>query len=523
MKNLSITILLLFSIALLTQGFQCKSSDMTTANMSYNKKEFNKAIQFYKKELQKHPNNGEAWLKLSVSYLGLKEANVEEAINSALEAEKHLKDEKLLALLDIQKGALATGAYNKGISELRVFVEDADQTGMLDNAIASFETALKFKQNIPSFYQYYGLALENKGDKDKALKAYDKYMQLISDDIAFASAKGLYLNMPVEKIEKILGQPIDQKPFETKGADNFNTLVYKIENKLLFVYTTDFGKSGNYKITGWDYNPPRGLSTAELVRPKDLSIEPMAAIAEIYIAREDYSKAQEYIEKITKIDPYNQDAGNALISMFTRMGKKDEALDMLKSMIEKHPDNPAYLVNYGNTLAEDKQYDKAIEMYDKALEINPNEAIALRNKAACYKNQVADIQEKQEMLETTKNVPRNPDEYVPLLNMASMTYEKSLRTDEFKKSLLDRYQILISLADIYYVTEKEYELMTVVKKLQLIEKDPKFASLSIDAKKDYYLKLVKVYDRGDREYESKEFFSKFPELRDKAMEKYSSL
>jgi len=59
--------------ALLMQGSQCASREMTTAKVAYQNKDYQKAVEFAKLEIQKNPNNYEAKLLLADSYIQLRD------------------------------------------------------------------------------------------------------------------------------------------------------------------------------------------------------------------------------------------------------------------------------------------------------------------------------------------------------------------------------------------------------------------------------------------------------------------
>jgi tetratricopeptide (TPR) repeat protein len=105
----------------------------------------------------------------------------------------------------------------------------------------------------------------------------------------------------------------------------------------------------------------------------------------IYYALPDEQNSLKYMllagEKGYKQD--NEYLQNLAIA-YTNAGKQDEAISLLKGILEKRPTD----VNVINMLAEayydSKKYDEAISYYDKLLQINGNDAEAIYMTGMCF-------------------------------------------------------------------------------------------------------------------------------------------
>ncbi len=115
-------------------------------------------------------------------------------------------------------------------------------------------------------------------------------------------------------------------------------------------------------------------------------------------------KALEYV-KIAQ-EKYPDDLGlrKTEIDLLLKMDKIDEAIENLKNLIEKEPNN-AMLYSFLGMMYDTKgEEDKAMEEYKKALEINPNDKSSLINLAVFYINRGDEINKKAiEMDVTTYN------------------------------------------------------------------------------------------------------------------------
>ena len=111
MKKCFKIVLVLLVSALLMQGSQCASREMTTAKVAYQNKDYQKAVEFAKLEIQKNPNNYEAKLLLADSYIQLRD------IENAHLVFKELMDKDTISIIKERKvgmrNALWVNAYNE--------------------------------------------------------------------------------------------------------------------------------------------------------------------------------------------------------------------------------------------------------------------------------------------------------------------------------------------------------------------------------------------------------------------------
>ncbi len=501
MKKVILTVTFLILGTFLFQGFQCASPEMQSASLYYRQKDFNKARQSVEKELAKKPKNGDAWLLLAK--IESKSENYLEAAEALKNAEKNMNMKNKNNIMQVMETQLEiwTNSYINGLNMVGKYENTGkSDSKLIDKAIKYLIVATEIRPNYPELWRALGIAYADMKDDAKKIEAYKKYVETIDKDIQFAIKKGLFIGMSREQVIAFLGQPNHQEGVPGNG-DSLYADMYNIEGAPLYIFSKSPLDKIDFKVIGWSYNPPNYWHPNIKKQPRNLYTDVMIELARYYYEKKDYDKALGIISKIVQIDPGNNVANNFLITIYTDLGKQDEAIKFIEDLMKRFPNNENYLQQHGTILAKLGRYDEAIESYKKAIAINPNMPNVLRNLAVSYKNEAVAIQKKQEELEKESQKPKDPEEYRKLLQEAAVNYEKALRTDEYKNS----YSILADLADIYYVLDAEPELVRTVKKLEAIEN-----AVPPAQRLNYYSKMIKIYDRSGKQYKDKEFFDTFP-------------
>jgi len=102
------------------------------------------------------------------------------------------------------------------------------------------------------------------------------------------------------------------------------------------------------------------------------SIEAIVKLGDIYISRQDWAKAKEYITKAIRLQPENFENTAALAEVFRREGKREERDRLLREYTHKYPET---LDGYRLRIAEvpEKDLDKAALLISEAITKFPQE------------------------------------------------------------------------------------------------------------------------------------------------------
>ena len=501
MKKCFKIVLVLLVSALLMQGSQCASREMTTAKVAYQNKDYQKAVEFAKLEIQKNPNNYEAKLLLADSYIQLRD------IENAHLVFKELMDKDTISIIKERKvgmrNALWVNAYNEAWNNYSKFNKTKDEQAYI-KGVALTQIGAFYMPRIVDFYIIEASLHELKGDQEKAMEAYKKYVENIKPELDFAKANGVYINFPAEKLSEKFGKPSKVTSSINMSGDSIRTDTYVVKGRTVYFFSDK--ANGQWQVAGWRVNPPRDWLPAEQTQFTPLNSSPIGALASYYYHNlKDKEGALNYVKLLTMLEPYNADANTSLINLYIELDKKDVAIKEMEELVKAEPDNKIYWEQYGSLLMNFGDYDSAIEKYKKSLSIDPNYDFALRNIASAYKNKAYKIQvEEQDKLDKDPKYKINVEAFLPYLRSSAEFFERSLNTEQFR----DDMDVLAELANIYLVTNEKNKLDAVVSKLEAIED-----KIDDSKKSNYYLKMIKIYSDMKNEKKLKEVQSKFENIK----------
>ena len=93
----------------------------------------------------------------------------------------------------------------------------------------------------------------------------------------------------------------------------------------------------------------------------------------INIQKEKYEEANKILQKLIKNDAHNPKYLNLLSITLINTNRQNEAINILKKILEKNPDYLDALINLGNIYNDLKQYDKAEHYFNEVIKINPDD------------------------------------------------------------------------------------------------------------------------------------------------------
>lgn len=475
------------------QGFQCSSREMTTAKVAIKSGDIPKAVENLQKELEKNPKNGEAYILLAEIKAGT--GDIVGAIQYMDKAEPLVANDPKLKDKPTQfKFEIFREAVKQGDEAFSKYYETKNPE-LLNKIIQIYNGALMLRPNFFEGNRRIGLAYELLGDPDKAVQSYQNYIKNMQPSIDIAVANNFFVGANREVLVNKFGNPKVLR--SSRNADKDSTVFeqFTASGYDLFVLSVAGSDKANssqkaentFVIQSWSYNPPKNLTAAERQIIPDNMTQPINSMAAIYYKKGDKENSLKYFKLVSSIDPFDDNASSAIVTIYQELGKPEEAINAVSENVKKNPTNPLFLAQLGDIYMNNQRYDEAIAQYEKALTFNSDFGAALRNLAACYGNKAATIQQQQNDLVKSKQAKTvDTNTFYPLLKKSAEYFEKSIITSDYKQDP----DVIGDLCGIYLVLGKDYKSKfdATLGKLEALE-----STIPADKKEAYYLRLFKIY------------------------------
>jgi tetratricopeptide (TPR) repeat protein len=357
MKRNIIFMLLSILLMLSLSAFQCSSTELTSAKLYIQQKNYPKAIEALKKEVAKNPKSDEGFYWLGVVYgeQGQYKEMVD-ALNKSLEISDKYKKE-----IDNAKKSYWTGAFNKGVSFFNKASKTTSEDSIKmfrDKAIESFNEAILIEPDSADNYKNLSFAYLQAGQNEEAIQPLQKLISLERSSDSYRILGQIYSQMGVN--EEIKYKKSEDPKDSLAAVQDYNDAIKVLEDgrkyypdneDILFYLTnayvgankTDFARE-TFK-TGVEKSPNNQYYRYNY--------------GTLLLQSGDYEKAAEQFQKAIDIDSTYHSAyynlavsyirwGTALREKADSLGKDDpeyrikyqEALPLLKKAIELKPEDP---------------------------------------------------------------------------------------------------------------------------------------------------------------------------------------
>ena len=322
MKHVSLVGICIGIVLLFLTGFQCGSSEMTSAKLYIQQKNYEKADSALMKEIKKNSENGEAWYLLG--RLKLDQDNIPKALEAFDKASRTASGKEFENEIRIGRTYAWQVSLNKGVNWYK-----RSETLQREQPEAMKDSVRSYREN--------------------ALRAYH-------DAIAAAPESMMtYQNLAITQYS--LGDYDAEIATLKEGLNRTHSTT--LDTLLMDAY---FGKYNTFN---------QKIQSAEAASKKQE-------------ASELYTQALTSLAEARKLYPENADLIAAEIDLYVRSGKADEAKPSIRAALMKDPDNKVYNYNLGVLLLQTDSLKEAISYFEKALAADANYEPALQNIAVTY-------------------------------------------------------------------------------------------------------------------------------------------
>lgn len=348
-------------------AFQCSSTELTSAKLYIQQKNFAKAKESLLKEVEKNPQSDEGYYYLG--YVNGEQGdmpamleNFEKSLEISNKFQKNIEDYKKYHWAEnFNRGV---GLFNKAAK-----VDDKDSTDMyLNKAIEHFEFAIACQPDSADTYKNLIFAYKSLGEYDKTIEEYEKSLELqYSDDLAEEYGETLlYLGNEATRAYETSKNPQDS----VRAYQYWNKAIGVLEDRVKANPENTTMLENLYKL----YRLTQGLEvTLEKVEQK-ISEYPNNKLnyyvkGVLLLGKNRYAEAAAAFQKSLDIDPNYEDAAYNLGITYFNWGARlfNESLEA---------ENP--------TEEYKEKFELAKPLFETYLELNPEDAAGWENLAKVY-------------------------------------------------------------------------------------------------------------------------------------------
>ena len=376
--------------AIATTGFECASSEMTSAKLYIQRKEYDNAKKQLEKEVEKNPKNEEAYYLLGkeVQYVQGDYRGMKESFDKALAiAPTHKNEIQLLTLSAWGK------LYNQGVDEINRAIDTA---AYLEKAIATFSTAVAILPESLLTRRTLGLAYLRNDDMPKATAQFTIAFEQGKDTLSAKLLGKIYIDSGNVLRTQFLAA--HREEYESmKNLANIHERIktadvsYLLGDTLIKISKPQKPKRGDTKET-WriekyhlTLSVEDGLVT-KLKYDDDKPFAPLIDSTEFRAAIEQFDKAVVAMKKAQSMFPGDADISDDLMKGYIGAEREEEARALLSERVKKYPDSKVDHYNLGVFLLKDSSFSDAITEFKTALSLDSTFSDALYNIAATYVN-----------------------------------------------------------------------------------------------------------------------------------------
>jgi tetratricopeptide (TPR) repeat protein len=378
------------AVSFLFFGYQCGSPEFTGAKVHIQQKNFKEAQRLLEIEVQKNPQNEEAWFFLG----GLKAdqgdyKGMNEAFSSCLNlSPKHQGEIK----------ALRYNHWGVNLNAGVNFLERAssDSAHYFEKSITSFNKAIEVWPDTGLTYRYLGYAYNNKGDYGNALQAFEKAWEK-DKDVESIKRVGVILLIKGDEHKGKFESTNEEGLRTLKNIEEAKRTSQKDKVKDLFG-AADEVKKGPKNTTkeDWIYKKYQATFTVDGDKVIDRKFAqpgyvPAIDSAEWRSAQKYYLQSVDALEAARAADPKDSEVLTRLLKGYVESNKIEPAVREFEKAVADDPKSKTNHFILGVLYRTLGKFDEAISSFMRANEIDPNDCDVLFDIAATYYNWGVDM------------------------------------------------------------------------------------------------------------------------------------
>ncbi|HSD65017.1 MAG TPA: tetratricopeptide repeat protein [Ignavibacteriaceae bacterium] len=357
-KLFTIVFILLAGLAFV--GFQCSSTEMTSAKLYIQQKNWDKALDALQKEVDKNPKNAEAFYYLGVVY-GEKGQydKVIDSFDKSLAASNEYKSQ-----IDDSKKYYWAQLFNSGVSYFQrgsnLAQTNPDSSKLaFDKSANMFEYATRLEPDSADTYKNLSFVYMATGDNEKAIQPLQKLIDIQHAEDGYKYLGQIYYNMGVTEKDKYTSSKNPQDSI--KAQEYFNKAIQVLEegrksfpgnSDILLTLSNSYINAGKVDVALSAFKA--GVESD----PQNKYYRYNYGV--LLLGKNDYEGAAEQFKKAIEIDPEYQNAIYNIAVTYVKWG----------TAINKEAEDKGQMDN-----AEYKEkYQAALPYLEKSVQLEQNNA-----------------------------------------------------------------------------------------------------------------------------------------------------
>ncbi len=357
-KSKLYTIVFILIAGMAFVGFDCSSTEMTSAKLYIQQKNYDKALDALQKEVAKNPQSAEGFYYLGYVY-GEKDdyGKMIDAFDKSLSISNEYKSQ-----IEDQKKYFWANLFNRGVSLYQKGVNTTNEDSskvFFDKSINMFEYATKLEPDSADTYKNLAFVYMGAGENDKAVGPLQKMIELDKSLDGYKYLGDIYYNQGIT-LKNQFAQSHDSQD-SIKANEKFNQAIKVLEEgrkqypdspDLLLTLSNSYINAGKVEVA---------LNAFKAGVEKDPDNKYYRYnYGVLLLGKNDYQGAEEQFKKAVDLDPDYQNAVYNLAVTYVKWG----------TAINKEAEDKGQMEN---TEYKEK-YQQALPYLEKSVELQPNDA-----------------------------------------------------------------------------------------------------------------------------------------------------
>lgn len=284
-------------LGMLLMGYQCSSTEITSAKLYIQQKNYDKALEVLQKEIQKNPKSDQGYYLMGVVYSEKGDyPKMVESFNQSLSISKTYEKE----INDYKRSTWVT-VFNRGVAFFQRATKVQDEDSMMvffDKAVADFKAAAEIEPDSADSYKNLAFVYMSKGDNEAAIEPLKKIIALEKDKDGYKYLGEIYY---------VMGSNLKNQGKDAEAKEYFNRAIEVLsEGRKLYPDDTDM-----LLFLSNAYIGAERISEATTQFEAGVKAEPNNKYYRynygvLLLGAEKYAEAEEQFKRALEIDPnYN--------------------------------------------------------------------------------------------------------------------------------------------------------------------------------------------------------------------------